>query len=140
MRAVFERTKSTLGAVGATLNDMIQINLYLRDLKDFEAAVEVFNEYFDKGHFPARMTLTTDFLDDECLCMIDGVAYKTQSDIDPRRRPYSLAEEVLQLKELSAGMSSRPQKGHCLPLDHDGVRMRKRFVPTYCVASDRHLL
>ena len=35
-----------------------------------------FNEYFDKGCFPARMTSTSKFLDAECLCMIDGVAYK----------------------------------------------------------------
>ena len=76
MRAVFERAKRTLAAAGATLNDMVQINLYLYDLDDFEGAIEVFDEYFDKGCFPARMTSTSKFLDKECLCMIDGVAYK----------------------------------------------------------------
>ena len=76
MRAVFERAKQTLAQAGATLNDMVQINLYLYDLKDFDGAVEVFREYFDKDCFPARMTSTTSFLDSECLCMIDGVAYK----------------------------------------------------------------
>ncbi|HCA28938.1 MAG TPA: RidA family protein [Ruminococcaceae bacterium] len=77
MRATFERTKSTLTSVGATLNDMVQINLYLKNLDDFDGAREVFYEYFDKGNFPARMTSQTDFLDDDCLCMIDGVAYKS---------------------------------------------------------------
>ncbi len=76
MRAVFERAKSTLAAAGATLNDMVYIHLYLYDLSDFEGAIEVFHEYFDKGCFPARMTSTSEFLDGECLCMIDGVAYK----------------------------------------------------------------
>ena len=76
MRAVFERAKCTLATAGATLNDMVQINLYLYDLADFEGAIEVFNEYFDKDCFPARMTSTSKFLDEECLCMIDGVAYK----------------------------------------------------------------
>ena len=76
MRAVFERVKSTLAAAGATLNDMVQIHLYLYDLEDFEGAVEVFHEYFDQDCFPARMTSTTEFLDKECLCMVDGVAYK----------------------------------------------------------------
>lgn len=98
MRAVFKRAQATLNAVGATLNDMIQINLYLKDLKDFEAAVEVFYEYFDKGCFPARMTLTTDFIDDECLCMIDGVAYKEQADF--RNRDVSAADEILKFKGL----------------------------------------
>lgn len=76
MRATFERTKNTLASVGATLNDMVQINLYLKNLDDFDGAREVFYEYFDKGEFPARMTSQTEFLDDDYLCMIDGVAYK----------------------------------------------------------------
>ena len=76
MRAVFERTKDTLAQAEATLNDMVQINLYLKDLSDFDGAIEIFYEYFDKDCFPARMTTTTKFIDNECLCMIDGIAYK----------------------------------------------------------------
>lgn len=76
MRVTFERVKSTLAAAGATLNDMVSIHLYLYDLSDFDGAIEVFNEFFDGGCFPARMTSTSRFLDPECLCMIDGVAYK----------------------------------------------------------------
>lgn len=79
MRATFERTKSTLSSIGATLNDMVQINLYLKNLDDFDEARKVFYEYFDKGNFPARMTSQTDFLHADCLCMIDGVAYKPES-------------------------------------------------------------
>lgn len=76
MRAVFERVKNTLATAGATLGDMVQIHLYLYDLSDFDGAIEVFSEYFDEDCFPARMTSTSEFLDKECLCMIDGVAYK----------------------------------------------------------------
>ena len=76
MRETFESVKNTLSQVGATLNDMVQINLYLKDLADFDKAREIFFEYFDMDCFPARMTTTTDFLDAGRLCMIDGVAYK----------------------------------------------------------------
>ena len=76
MRVTFERMKNTLESVGATLNDMVQINLYMKDLSEFDAARNVFLEYFDKDCFPARMTLTSDFIDSECLCMMDGVAYR----------------------------------------------------------------
>ena len=78
MRAIFEGMKSTLSTVDATLNDMVQINLYMRDLSEFDIARDVFLEYFDINCFPARMTLTSDFIDSECLCMMDGVAYKPQ--------------------------------------------------------------
>jgi len=76
MRATFESVEHTLNSVGATLGDMVQINLYLKDLADFDGAREVFYEFFDKDIFPARMTLTSDFLDSGRLCMIDGVAYR----------------------------------------------------------------
>ena len=100
MRVVFERMKETLHSVGATLNDMIQINLYLKDLTDFEGAVEVFEEYFDKGCFPARMTLTSDFLDAEFLCMIDGVAYKARPEAIYKKTCFSVADEILKFKRL----------------------------------------
>ena len=76
MRASFESVKKTLSQVGASLHDMVQINLYLKDPADFDEARAVFFEYFDKDCFPARMTTTTDFLCAGRLCMIDGVAYK----------------------------------------------------------------
>ena len=76
MRKSFERMGKTLGAAGASLGDMVQINLYLNDLSHFGSAREVFYEFFEKDCCPARMTLTSDFLDSACLCMIDGVAYK----------------------------------------------------------------
>jgi 2-iminobutanoate/2-iminopropanoate deaminase len=34
-----------------------------------------FDNYFEKDKFPARMTSTTEFIDNDCLIMIDGVAY-----------------------------------------------------------------
>ena len=76
MRATFQRTKYTLSSVGAAMNDMVQINLYLKDLDDFDGARKIFYEFFDKDNFPARMSMQVQFLDSECLCMIDGVAYK----------------------------------------------------------------
>ena len=80
LRSAFERAGKTLESVGATLNDMVQINLYLKNLADFEAAIEVFREYFASDSFPARMTSETEFLDAECLCMITGIAYKPQGE------------------------------------------------------------
>ena len=76
MKMTFESAKRTLESAGVSLNDMVQIHLYLKNLDDFDEAREVFLEYFDKDNFPARMTSKTEFLDSECLCMIDGVVYK----------------------------------------------------------------
>lgn len=77
MKKSFENMAKTLESVGATLDDLVQINLYLKDINDFRAARDVFYQYFKSG-FPARMSTTTDFISLGCLCMMDGVAYKKQ--------------------------------------------------------------
>jgi 2-iminobutanoate/2-iminopropanoate deaminase len=75
MEVCFERMSKTLESVGASLDDMVQINLYLRNIDDFRPARDVFFNYFESG-YPARMASTTEFVDSACLCMLDGIAYK----------------------------------------------------------------
>lgn len=75
MEASFNILKKTLESANATIDDMVQINLYLKDTKDFRKARDVFYKYF-KDEFPTRMTITTDFISPSCLCMLDGIAYK----------------------------------------------------------------
>lgn len=75
MEASFISLGETLKSVGASFDDVAQINLYLKNIDDFEKARDVFYKYFKNG-FPARMSSTTDFVSPNCLCMLDGIAYK----------------------------------------------------------------
>lgn len=74
-RITFERMQDTLQQAGASLKDIVQINLYLKDIKDFAKSRDVFKEILGDEP-PARMSLTTEFIDDKCLVMMDAVAYK----------------------------------------------------------------
>ena len=76
MRKTFEGIKDTLSYFDANLSDMLQVNLYLKTKEDFEDAISVFGEYFEEENAPTRTTVITDFVDEGCLCQIDGVAYK----------------------------------------------------------------
>ncbi|MEA4823989.1 MAG: RidA family protein [Clostridiaceae bacterium] len=76
-RATFKRMIQTLASVGATLDDVVQLNFYIKNTADFDEGRKVFYEYFKNG-FPARMTVVTEFLDESCMCQMDGVAYKPQ--------------------------------------------------------------
>lgn len=78
-RVAFEAMKNTLASVGATLDDMVQLNYYIKNTEDFRAGRDVFTEFFPNGA-PARMTVVTQFLDDNCLCQIDGIAYKLNKE------------------------------------------------------------
>lgn len=73
----FKNLERVLVTAGATLDDIVKTTVYLRDIKDFDAMREVYLRHFKHG-FPARMTATTDFIDDDCLVMLDVVAYRTK--------------------------------------------------------------
>ncbi len=72
---VFAAMRQTLAKFGLTLNSLVKVNVWLKDIKDLPAMEKGFNAYFPKDGFPARMTATTAFIDDDCLLMIEGVAY-----------------------------------------------------------------
>ncbi|BBI33698.1 hypothetical protein KCTCHS21_30970 [Cohnella abietis] len=74
--ASFNNLRDSLYSAGASLEHLVQINLYLNDIKYFGAARDIFNHFFQKDGFPARMTTTTEFVNPTCLCMLDGIAYK----------------------------------------------------------------
>lgn len=74
-RATIESIAHTLETVGATLDDIVQLNFYIKNVADFRKGADVFREYFKNGA-PARTTVVTDFVGRACLCQMDGIAYK----------------------------------------------------------------
>jgi 2-iminobutanoate/2-iminopropanoate deaminase len=72
----FSHLKKTLAEFELTLEHLVKVNVRLKNIKDLPEMEKRFNNYFEKGNFPARMTTTTEFIDDDCLLMIDGVAYR----------------------------------------------------------------
>jgi 2-iminobutanoate/2-iminopropanoate deaminase len=73
---MFSRLKKTLSEFRLTLDNLTQVNVRLKNIKDLPEMEKRFNDYFKKDNFPARMTTTTRFIDNDCLLMIDGVAYR----------------------------------------------------------------
>jgi len=72
---IFSHLKKTLTEFDLALADLVKVNVWLKNIKDLPEMENGFNKYFEKGHFPARMTATTKFIDNDCLLMIDGVAF-----------------------------------------------------------------
>ncbi len=71
------KLKKTLAEFDLTLAHLVKVNVWLKDIKDVRVYEKLFREYFEKDKYPARMGATTEFIDDDCLLMIDGVAYRT---------------------------------------------------------------
>jgi 2-iminobutanoate/2-iminopropanoate deaminase len=74
----FRFIDETLAAVGLTRADLVKVNVWLKDIKDLPVMEKRFFAYFEDGQFPARMTSTTEFIDDDCLVMVDGIAYRSE--------------------------------------------------------------
>ena len=72
----FAHLSDTLEEVGLTLADLVKVHVWLKYIEDLPEMEQGFRRYFDEDAFPARMTATTEFIDADCLLMIEGVAYR----------------------------------------------------------------
>ena len=52
-RLVLDRVKATLEAAGATMDDLVSVQVFCSDLTQYETFNKVYASYFTKGH-PAR--------------------------------------------------------------------------------------
>jgi 2-iminobutanoate/2-iminopropanoate deaminase len=70
----FENIKAIVEAAGATLADVVKVNVYLADLANFQKMNEVYRRYF-KEDYPARATVGTQLLggmtiEVECIAVV----------------------------------------------------------------------
>lgn len=70
-----EGIKETLAELGVPLAHLVKVNVWLKNIEDLPVMEKLFMNYFEKDCFPARMTATTEFIDSDCLLMIDGIAF-----------------------------------------------------------------
>jgi 2-iminobutanoate/2-iminopropanoate deaminase len=74
--SAFQQLKETLAKFGLEIADIVKVNVWLKNIDDVRIYEKLFEQYFEKDKFPARMGATTEFIDKDCLLMIDGVAYR----------------------------------------------------------------
>ena len=66
--------KAVLEEGGATLDDVVKCNVYLKDMKDFQIMNEEFAKMFPNDP-PARTTVQTPMAEPEMLVEIEAIAY-----------------------------------------------------------------
>jgi 2-iminobutanoate/2-iminopropanoate deaminase len=77
-RRTLTNIKVILAAAGATLADVVQVRVFLKDPADFAAMNSVYTEFFGEQK-PARTTVGTMLPNPEMKIEIDCVAYKAGS-------------------------------------------------------------
>ena len=72
-RVSLEKIKTILANAGATLNDVVQVTVFLRDASDRDKHAEIRARYF-KEKQPASTLVGTDFIFKEMLVEINAIA------------------------------------------------------------------
>jgi reactive intermediate/imine deaminase len=73
-RQVLRNVQSVLEAGGATLGDVMKCNVYLADIRHFQAMNDVFAEFFATEP-PARTTVQAPLAEPEMLVEIEAIAW-----------------------------------------------------------------
>ena len=77
-KRVFENIRAILQAAGASLDDVVKCNVYLRDINDFAAMNGVYETFFTKP-YPARTTIQAGALPGGIAVEIECIARKSVS-------------------------------------------------------------
>jgi len=56
-RQALENIRFLLESSGATLDDIVKVAVYMKDVSEFDEMDKVYREYFKKGEEPARVTV-----------------------------------------------------------------------------------
>ncbi len=73
-RQTLKNIEAILEAAGSSLDDVVKVSVFLKDVGDFQAMNKVFAEFF-KEPPPARTTVGVSFVVPEMIVEIDVVAY-----------------------------------------------------------------
>ncbi len=74
-RQVLENIKAILNAVGASMEDVVKVTVFLKNIKMFPDFNQVYAKYFKKDP-PARTTVEVSNLPKGVLIEIDAIVYK----------------------------------------------------------------
>ena len=69
----FKNLERSLKEINLGLDSLLKVTVILRDIADFDAMHEVWKKVFP-NEYPARTTITSDFVDDHCRIQIEGIA------------------------------------------------------------------
>ena len=73
-RQTLSNVEAVLREAGASWDDVLKCNVYLKDMKDFQRMNEIFSEIFPDRP-PARTTVQTPMAEEIMLVEIEAVAY-----------------------------------------------------------------
>ena len=69
----FHNLEKALREINLTLKNLLKVTVILKDISDFQGMHTGWKQVFNSD-YPVRTTITSDFVDEDCLIQIEGVA------------------------------------------------------------------
>ena len=69
----FRNLEKALQEINLQLDNLLKVTVILKDIADFDVMHKAWKQVFTKD-YPARTTITSNFVDDFCRVQIDGIA------------------------------------------------------------------
>ncbi|MBP3730815.1 MAG: RidA family protein [Mailhella sp.] len=76
-KAALDNLKKVVEDAGYSMNDVVRVNVFLDDPRDFAGFNKVYARYFEAEHAPARVCVQAEMMND-LKVEIDCIAYKPE--------------------------------------------------------------
>jgi len=84
-RQTLENLKNALEAAGCTLEDVVRIEIFMRDIEDWSKMNEVYQTYF-RENFPTRIAVEARMSIEDLLVEMIAIAYRPKLAEDKEKR------------------------------------------------------
>lgn len=74
MEQTLMNLSDSLEKIDLTLKNIVKLTVILRNIKDFHNMHRVWTKYFKTDNYPVRTVITSDFVSENCLVQIEGIA------------------------------------------------------------------
>ena len=78
MEQTLKNLDGFLNEIDLNLKNVVKLTVILKDIDDFKEMHEVWKEYFSEGEYPVRTVITSDFVNDNIMVQVEGVACSNQ--------------------------------------------------------------
>ena len=78
MEQTLKNLDDFLNEIDLSLKNVVKLTVILKDIDDFKEMHKVWKEYFDEGEYPVRSVITSEFVNDNIMVQVEGVACSDQ--------------------------------------------------------------
>lgn len=74
MEQTLKNLEKSLKEIDLGLQNIVKLTVILKNIKDFHGMHSVWTRYFSKDNYPVRTVITSEFVSENCLVQVEGVA------------------------------------------------------------------